>query len=111
MARPAIRIPAQSARSPWWTTQRVVLTPDRDQNPFGHAMEGYCGPDGGCEISPVPPGRYWAIVVQQNQGGLNLRDLALRSKLAPWGREIDLTPGENSTIELKPVPQKALEGI
>jgi protocatechuate 3,4-dioxygenase beta subunit len=111
MARPVIRIPALSTRGQWWTMQRVVLVPDRDQNPFGHTMEGYCGHDGSCDISPVPPGRYWAIVVQQSQGEINFRDLAVRSRLAQWGREIDLTPGENSPIELKPVPQKALDGI
>jgi len=112
MARPVIRIPAQTTLSEGWTMHRIVLVPDPQQNPFGHYMEGYCGPDGACEISPLPPGRYWAVVFfQQTAEGLDFRDPQVRNKLARWGREIDVTPGENPAIELKPVPQEALKGI
>jgi hypothetical protein len=112
MARPVIRIPAQTAVSETWTMHRIVLVPDPQQNPFGHYMEGYCGPDGVCEVSPLPPGRYWAVVFFQHTGeAIDFQDPQVRNQLARWAREIDITPGENPAIEVKPVPPEVLEGI
>jgi protocatechuate 3,4-dioxygenase beta subunit len=111
LARPAFRVPLEPMSRKAWTTYRVVLIPDAGRNPFGYPMEGYCGPDGSCEIGPVPPGRYWAMAYEQRPAGISLRNAELRKKLAPWGREINLTPGENSMIELKLAPEKAFEGL
>jgi hypothetical protein len=111
MARPVVRIPAQSSLSEA-TVYRVVLVPDRDQNPFGHYMEGYCGPDGACEISPLPPGRYWAVALSyETARELDLRDPQDRRRLSNWGRTIDLSAGVNAAVDLRPVPDTALEGI
>ena len=109
MARPVVRTPAQTSLSDF-TMYRVVLVPDRNQNPFGQYQEGFCGPDGACEISPLPPGRYWVIALShETVRGLDLRDPQDRNQLAAWGRNIDLKPGQNAAIELRPVPEEALE--
>ncbi len=111
MARPAIRTPAQTSLSDF-TMYRVVLVPDRNQNPFGQYVEGFCGPDGACEISPLPPGRYWVIALSHEIArGLDLRDSQDGNRLAAWGRNIDFSPGQNAAVELRPVPEEALEGI
>ena len=86
--------------------------PDRSENPFGHYLEGYCGPDGACEVAPLPPGRYWVIALSHETArGLDLRDPQVRYRLARWGRNIALRPGRNAAVELRSVPEAALEGI
>jgi hypothetical protein len=111
MARPVFRIAVATNLNRSWTTHRVVLIPDAVRNPFGSPVEGFCGPDGSCEFSPVPPGRYRGIAFEQRMVGLDFRDAELRQKLGPWGREVNLTAGENAVIELKLAPQKAFEGL
>ncbi len=111
MARPSIRIPEET-RGDVWSTRRVVFVPDPNQNPYGHFTEGYCSPDGSCEISALPPGRYWVIAfASQTPGSLDLRELEVRNKLGAWGRGVDLRPGENPTMELKVAPAQAFEGL
>ena len=44
-----------------------------------------------------------------NPAGLDLRNAEVQSRLGVWGREVNLTPGENGVMELEAVPEGALE--
>ena len=89
--------------------RRLVLLPDARDNPLGHVGVSNCY-EGRCQTSPVPPGRYWAVIVPiavQARNGAG--DVDIRTKLGPWGKEIDLVPGENRRIEIAPVPERVVK--
>jgi hypothetical protein len=48
-------------------------------------------------------------VAVQSTGGRG--DSDIRERLSPWGKEIDLAPGENPRIEITPAPEDAVKEI
>ena len=92
-------------------TRTLVLVPDARENPFGQGLVSNCH-EGRCRASAVRPGRYWAVVVPvavQSTGGR--ADSDIRARLGPWGKEIDLVPGENPRIEIAPAPEDVVKEV
>jgi hypothetical protein len=115
LAEPQFRIagavpdPAASSGAPAY---RLVIAPDSESNPFGRYSETHCISDGQCYVPQLPPGRYWVIALPAaGRGGLDLQDFEARKKLAPWGREISLSPSQNPRIDLTPAPEKAFASM
>jgi hypothetical protein len=115
LAEPQFRIAGaapDAASSPDASAYRLVIAPDAETNPFGRYTDSHCIPDGQCYAPPVPPGRYWVIALPMaSRNGLDLQDPEIRKKLAPWGREITLTPGQNPSVEFTLAPEKAFAAL
>jgi hypothetical protein len=107
LAQPQFRIPATAAAGVQEPAYRLHLVPHPEDNPFGRITQGQCVPDGSCYAPQLPPGRYWAIVMQgEDSEPPDAHDPEMREKLDRWGRDLTLTPGENPTIELTLAPDK-----
>jgi hypothetical protein len=110
--RLAVDAAASTAANTGAPAYRLVAVPDPESNPFGQYSESHCVSDGQCYSPPLPPGRYWVIVLPMANGdGLDLQDPEVRKKLAPWGREVTLAPGRNPQLDLTLAPEKAFAAL
>lgn len=107
-----IRLPPSSSTDAENYSARIVLVPLPAAESVGPLPEGHCFPGGECSTAPVPPGRYWAIALPgvNDPQSLDLRDLETQRRLGAWGRELELSPGENPVMELEVVPVDAVDG-
>ena len=87
---------------------RMAIQPDPESNPFANGHDIVCPPKN-CFLGSLPPGRYRAVALL-NQGGpeIHFDDPEVWKKLSPWTETVNLTPGENPTIELTPAPADVL---
>jgi|GEM_PF-1719270 len=88
-------------------TLRVLLTPLQDD--FTRPARGSCSEDGRCKVRNIIPGRYAVRVLPAGADTRRLDASEVRRRLAPWTREVELSPGENGGFPLSVVPAEVLE--
>jgi hypothetical protein len=84
----------------------VWLIAEGDHARFVEYLVGPVNPDGSFAIDGLPPGRYRAFAVAQEQGP-SVEDPLVARKLAAWSKQVEVRAGQTTTLALKPAPRLA----